>query len=304
MRKTRILSLLTGVFLMTASILSLFSCAKQPQGEIVEATLYMGGMRDFYRFHLRQAEEGVLFSADEADDEGRVTFEDRPAPEALLREFRRAAEDMGFADSVIAAKKDRSSGVPDKTMWEFSLTWSDGTRKTTTVRPEGEAEIRAYLSKAARILDSLADEADALDSLSLSASASWIQGSYSFYVREEDGRYLLDALFTDLITGEEEGQWDERRVDVEEALLTAEQMEQIRAAAEEIGLRERLTAGSLRWEKPQADDEEEMLIPLDATTYSASASWGAPALGEHGYGDPDWGALMTVLRDIARSLAS
>ena len=104
MRKTRILSLLAGVLFMALSILSLFSCTfGTPDGEIIEATLSMGGMRDFYRFHLRQTEDGVLFSADEDDGEGRVTFEDRPVPEVLLSEFRRAAVDMGFENSVIAA---------------------------------------------------------------------------------------------------------------------------------------------------------------------------------------------------------
>ncbi|MBO6052929.1 MAG: hypothetical protein J6Q17_04260, partial [Clostridia bacterium] len=184
-----------------------------------------------------------------------------------------------------------------------TLTWSDGTKKTTTVHPEGEEAIRAYLSKAARTLAVSPEEAGALDSLSLSASASWIEGSYSFYVREEKGRYLFDALFVDLIDMEEEGSWDERHVALEEAVLTAEQMERIRAAAEEIGLWNRLASAELRWEKPQTDDEE-LLIPLDATIYSAYASWGDLSLGDRGYHDPDWGELMTVLRDIARALAS
>ncbi|MBQ3815644.1 MAG: hypothetical protein II836_06275 [Clostridia bacterium] len=303
MHKTRILSLLAGVLIMAVSLLSLFSCAfGTPDGEIVAATLSMGAMRDSYRFALRQTEDGVLFSCDEDDGEGRTVFEDLTVPEALLREFRRAARDTKFDKVVASGRKSHSFGAADKTMWEFTLTWSDGTERTTTVRPAGEEEIRAFLSKAARVFAVTEEEAGPLNSLSLSAAASWIEGCYVFEIRESKGETCMDARFTDLLNNEDNGEWDVREIDLNNAVLTAEQMERIRAAAHNIGLWNMLAADEIRWEDPNADDDDD-LIPLDATTYSLSARWGKTIRSDSGWGDPDYGELMTVLREIAREIA-
>ena len=308
MPRSRILSLLTGVLLMTATFFSLFSCAlKPPSGEIVHAYLSAGAMDygDSYSFSLTETEDGLRFSCSEDNGEGRVEFDDLPVPDTLLREFRRAAEDTGFADAVSAGKKVskwKLRHVKDMTAWTFTLCWENGVERTSTVHVKGEEQIRAYLSKAARTLTQTPDGTGALDSLSLSASASWIEGSYTFCMHEEHGRYLYDAWFTEILTDEASGDWDERRIDFADEILTAEQVERIRSAAEEIGLRQILTAAELRWEDPNEEDED--MIPLDATTYAASASWGGLILGERGYGNPDWGVLMTVLHEIARDIAS
>lgn len=299
MRKTRILSLLTGVLMTTVSILSLFSCIRKlPDGEIVGASLSSNAMPypDCYFFSLSEREDGVLlFSCDEDDGEGRVTFEDRPAPQALLREFRRAAYDTRLDRSVAAGKRAHDFGALDKTTWHFTVTWSDGTTRTTSVRPEGEAEIRAFLSKAARTLAITEEDAGPLTDLSLSASASWIEGSYSFSVTERKGEFLFDAQFTELLPAGEG--WDTREIKIEDAVLSAEQMQRIRDAVREIALWERLAAAEIEWEAPGEDGGEN--IPFDATTYSVSARWGNVCRGDRGWGDPDYGALMTVLRETA-----
>ncbi len=306
MRKPRLLSLLTGTLLMTTTLFSLPSCAlRPPSGEIVHAYLSKGAMNagDSYAFSLTETEDGLRFSCSEDDGGGRVEFDDLPVPDALLSEFRRAAEGTGFADAVSAGKKVpkwKSRLVKDMTAWSFTLCWENGVERTSTVRVTGESEIRAFLSQAVRVLSVTEEDAGPLDELSLSASASWVEGCYSFSMTESKGVHAFSARFTDLHPNEDASRLVEERIDFEDAVLTDEQLERIRDAAREIGLWRQLAIRALRWEDP----EQETMIPLDATTYSLWARWGTVSRSTGGWGDPDWGALMTVLCEIARDIAS
>lgn len=295
------------------SLFSLFGCAKNPSGEIVSASLSVGEMRGSYFYMLQQTEDGVLFSCSDTQGESPVEFEGLPVPDQLLTEFRRAAEDTGFERSVRAGKKSlrkwfgRFFHVQDAPEMAFSLTWENGVVRTASVHPEGEDEIRAFLQNAARIYAPVAEGGPGeLDYLSMSAAASWVEGCFSFSVSEKkrgSGDFVFWAEFIDMTYDEASEQWDEFRCDLEEAPLSAEQMARIREAARESGLFESLAAASVRWENPEQDEDEE-LIPMDATTYSVSASWGGIYLGSRGWGDPRYEPLMSVLREIGRTLSN
>ena len=103
MPRSRILSLLTGVLLMTATFFSLFSCAlKPPSGEIVHAYLSAGAMNygDSYSFSLTETEDGLRFSCSEDNGEG---FVDQPLDFDIFTDEEYADKDKGvyfYSDNV------------------------------------------------------------------------------------------------------------------------------------------------------------------------------------------------------------
>ena len=133
----------------------------------------------------------------------------------------------------------------------------------------------------------------------ISASASWIEGSFSFDIHEKNGGYLFSAYFIDVMYIED-GNWEEHTVEVEERPLSDDRMEEIRQAARESGLYESLAYTAARWIPPAEDDEE--LMPLDATVYHISAGWEKQSFSDSGWGDPHFEPLMSVLKETARAL--
>ena len=296
------ISVLTGI-LAAGSMFALFGCGKRPSGEIVSAWISVARMDygNSYSFSLRETEEGVFLSCDEDDGTGRLELENIPVPPSVLEDFRRAVGETGFEASVRAGKKAHTKGVLDAPSRKASFTWENGAVRETSVKPEGEDQIRSFLSKAARAYGISEDEAGALTYLSLSAAASWIEGSFSFDIYEKKGGCLFSASFTEVLYAEE-GNWEEHTVEIDDCPLSGAQLEEIRQAARESGLYASLAASSVRWESQEEDGEE--LMPLDATTYHISAGWEKQSFRDSGWGDPHYEPLLSVLKEIARTLES
>lgn len=291
---------------LVMSVLFLLSgCASGPKGEIDGFSLLASGMRsdDCYSFFLHRGEDGACLFSCSVDAEGRrIEFEDRPAPESLLNAFRRAAADTGLEKAV---RRSRPAlfrfHVADKKSYSVSLTWENGADKTMKSRPPEEDALVTFLTKAAEVLAVTEDEADPLLSLYLSASASWIEGSYSFDFsedRHQPGTFRLSAVFTQI----NQEDWSETSIDLEDAPLNPDQVDRIRAAVRESGLWNRFVYSAIRWEWENGADDGEILMPLDATTYYAGASWGDLSLSDSGWGDPDYGPLLPTLKEIALAL--
>ncbi|MBE6726867.1 MAG: hypothetical protein E7576_17020 [Ruminococcaceae bacterium] len=301
MKGRLMISVLTGI-LAAGSMLALFGCGKRPSGEIVSAWISVSRMDygNSYSFSLAETEEGVFLSCDEDNGEGRLELDHVKVPASVLGDFRQAVKDTGFEKSVLSGRKAHNIGVLDATSRKASFTWENGAEKMTSVKPEGEEEIRSFLSKAARAYGIPEEEAGELKYLSVSASASWIEGSFSFDFREEDGAAFLSAYF--IFVTEADGDWEEHTVELDDRPLSDAQTDEIRAAARESGLYSALAASSARWESPAEDEEE--LMPLDATTYHLSAYWEKQSFSDSGWGDPHYEPLLSVLKEIARTLDS
>lgn len=313
--KRRLLPLLpAGIAAAAAAavgaILILTGCEADPaltgdaSGEVVSFSIVSSAMDygDCYSFRLRNTGEEVLFSCSEDDGSGRVEFEDLPVSPALLEQFRRMLMDTHI-DLITADKAGKKSppSAPDKTSWTVSVTWDTGAERTMYERPPEEPAVRDFFSRAARAWGIPEDEAGELTYFSVSASASWIGGSFSFDIREEDGAYLFSARFTEFLDTDT-GEWEEHNVEMDDRPLSGAQMEEIRAAVRESGLYDSLAYTAARWISPDGDDEVPM--PLDATTYRISVGWEKQSFSDSGWGDPLYEPLLSVLKETARTLES
>ena len=308
--KQRFLALLLAGAAAAGSLLALSSCKRDPapaggptddpSGEVVAFSVISNAAdsEDCYSFRLRNTGEEILFSCSEDNGEGRVEFEDVSVPPAFMEQFRRLLMDT-HVDLIAADAGKNSPSAPDKPSWTVSVTWDTGAERTMYEKPPEEAAIRDFFSRAARAWGIPEDEAGELTYFYVSASASWIEGSFSFDVLEEDGGYLFSAYFIDVMYIED-GNWEEHTVEVEDRPLSDDRMEEIRQAARESGLYESLAYTAARWIPPAEDDED--LMPLDATTYHISAGWEKQSFGDSGWGDPHYEPLMSVLKETARAL--
>lgn len=306
--KRRLLTLLLAGAAAAGSVLALLGCRIEPvtsgdaSGEVTALSIVSNAMNygDCYSFRLRNTGEEILFSCSEDDGSGRVEFEDMPMPPAFMEQFTRLLMDTQL-DLITADKAGKKKpSAPDKTSWTVSVTWKTGAERTMYEKPPEEAAVRSFFSKAARAYGIPEDEAGALTYLYISASASWIEGSFSFDVHEKKGGYLFSAYFTEVLYAEE-GNWEEHTVELNDAALSDAQLEAIRQAVRESGLYDSLASNAARWISPKYDEAE---IPMDATTYHISAGWEKRSFSDSGWGDPHYEPLLSVLKETARTLES
>ena len=293
------------MILIGTLVTSLFACAKQPEGKIV--SVRFGGtsmsFADCFSFTLTEEDSKVLFSCDtQASDGERIELDQVSVDPAVMEDFRVRALKSGMKEAVLSYKKPLFRPfASDEQTRSYTLRWEDGTERTAAQNPPDAAEMRAFfVSVAERYRNGTVElPTGSLTACSISASASWAEGCYSFAaVHEKDG-WKISADYCEVIQTAG-GYWDNERIVLDNVPVSDETGEKICAAAEEVGLRVWLTSAENRW--TPADDEIE--FPLDASTFSVSAVWDdSDFLSYSGFGNPPENALLEALQDAAKEAA-